>query len=350
MIQLDPHNQQSGRRSSPRTAGGATRRALLAATAAFPASAFEERESREGMTGISTSLTIYSPAPPTNPMHGLNRQLARAAAGFPGLPPIETVAMALPESVNTIADMIPELRRSHLPIVTTADFRPSREGAGPAWHRYRRANRDLKLVATLYDVGFGIQTASASIVEPGHLRGKRIGVPPRPSAVRLLTEALLRDGWDVLDDVTFIEIQAPQVEAALASGVIDATSWNLVTPSPAGFRPMLNDELRVDRGRYLVVNQDALDRINAANPFRLALTSILPAGPRLLSFAQALAAWDDTDPSQIGALLACLESRGVEYLGLPDDAAAMTRWPDLSAPEIHPAALDFYARRGLSFI
>ena len=328
--------------------GAATRRCFLSSLAGLPAAGLSGAGEAHG-TMTNTPLTIYSPAPPTNPMHVLNQQLVRAAADFPGLSSIKLLAMALPESVNSIAGMPATARPTHLPIVTTVDFRLAREGAGPAWHNYWRANGDLKFVATLYAVGFGVQAANVDITEPGHLRGKRIGVPPRPSAVRLMTEALLRDGWGVLDDVTLVDLSPPQIAAALESGAIDATSWNLLTPSPAGFQPMLPDLWRSARGRYLAVSDDALDRINAANPFRLATSKAFPGELPLLSFAQALAAWDDTDTSQINALLACMEARGGQYAGLPDDVAAMAQWPDLRSTEVHPVALEFYTARGFKF-
>jgi hypothetical protein len=324
-----------------------TRRGVMAGFSGLSAALMGITEGRAQDMTAPSALTIYSPAPPTNPLHELNLQLVRAAAGFPGAPPVEMTAMALPESINTIAAMRAAARPSHLPIVTSVDFRLAREGGGPSWHAYPRANRDLKFVARLYDVGFGILAASP-ISTPAHLRGKRIGAPPRPSAVRLLTETLLRDGWGVLDEVTLVDMSPPDVASAFASGAIDATSWNLVFPSLTGFRPILPDLAGAPSMRVLAVEEVALARVNSANTFKLELARFLPEAPPLLSFAQALAAWDDTDPAQIRALLACIAARGADYAGLPDDIASMARWPDLSVADIHPAARAFYALRGIT--
>jgi hypothetical protein len=287
-------------------------------------------------------LRIYSPAPTAGPLHALNLQLAAAAKDWPTLPPLETVAIALPESINGITQRAGD-RSRHLPIVTTADFRPARLGSGPAWHAYDRPSPDLKFVATLYDVGFGIQVRPGIGTDPEALRGKRIAAPPRPSAVRLLTEVLLRDGWDMLGDVEIVDATPQAALAAFKAGEVDALSWNLVLPGAAHFAPMLPAD-----GEYLPVGESALARINAANDFTLALAPCLAGAPPLLSFAQALAAWDGTDDALITELLACLVARGPSYPGLPHGVEAMVRWPGLEADEMHPAALRFYTDRGLT--
>lgn len=291
---------------------------------------------------VASRLTIYSPAPPTGPLHALNLTLAAVAGGWHGLPPVETVAVALPDSINGIVDRIRD-RGRHLPIVTTVDFRLARQGRGPAWHSYPSANGDLKFVAKLYDVGFGIQVRDPMRAAPDMLRGCRIAAPPRPSAVRLLTETLLRDGWGILDQVEIVDATPSTALAAMENGDVDATSWNLVLPTPDGFRPTLP----VD-GRFLAVDGAIVDRINAANIFPLALIHCLAGGPPLLSFAQALAAWDETDGDIVSGLLSCLAaSCGANRPGLPAAVAGMVDWPDLRGEEIHLAARRFYAEQSL---
>ena len=287
-------------------------------------------------------MRIYSPAPPAGPLHALNLQLEAAAKGWPSLPPLETVAIALPESINGITESAAD-RSRHLPIVTTADFRPARLGSGPAWHAYDRPSPDLKFVAALYEVGFGIQLRPGLGTEPEALRGKRIAAPPRPSAVRLLTEVLLRDGWNMLDDVEIVDATPQGALAAFKASEVDALSWNLALPGAAHFVPMLPAD-----GAYLAVGEAALARINAANDFTLALVPCLSGAPPLLSFAQALAAWDSTDEELVTELLACLAARGSNYAGLPHSVDAMVRWPGLTADNVHAAALRFYTVRGLT--
>jgi hypothetical protein len=289
------------------------------------------------------AICIYSPAPPTGPLHTLNLQLEAAAADWPALSGMETVAIALPESINQITRNESD-RSRHLPIVTTADFRPARLGSGPAWHTYDRPSPDLKFVAALYDVGFGVQVRAGADDDPKALRGKRIAAPPRPSAVRLLTEVLLRDGWGIFDEVDIIDASPQTAIAAFHAGEVDALSWNLVLPTAAGFSPML-----AAQGKYLTVDNDDLARIHAANDFRLALTMCLADAPPLLSFAQALAAWDSTDDALVTALLDCLAAHGSDYPAVPDTIEAMTRWPGLALDEVHDAALRFYQGRGQTF-
>jgi len=249
---------------------------------------------------------------------------------------VESTAIALPESVNAITQFTPSARALHLPIVTTVDLPLARTGAGPDWHAYPRASADLKFIATLYDVGFGIQTRDARIRAGGDLAGKRIGAPARPSAVRLLTETLLRDGWGA--ETVLVDLAPGQALAALESGSVDAISWNLTLPAADGLRPMLGAHERL---RYLPIEDAALARINRANPFPLSLTPATAHAPPLLSFAQALAAWDETPGDLIGAILHALAANA--------EIGNLARWPALTNEQIHPAARAFYIARGLTF-
>lgn len=291
-----------------------------------------------------TTVTIYSPASPATPLHALNLRFAEAAAGAPGASRIEMPAVALPESVNRILAMDAVARRTHLPIMTTTDFLPARLGAGPSWHGYPQASGDLKFVAKLYDVGFGLYVMNPRVAGPDDLRGRRIGAPARPSAVRLLAETLLGDGWGVIDDVELVDMTPPEAVAALKSGAIDATAWNLALPTGSAFRPILP----IEGGRYLGVDEAALARLHDANSFRLGFVDMPGGGTPLLSFAQSLAAWDATPPETVNALLVGVERFAAGAPALPGDAAAMIDWPGLAAAHIHPTALEFYCNRGLA--
>jgi TRAP-type uncharacterized transport system substrate-binding protein len=294
-----------------------------------------------GACGIARGFgdaTVYSPAPPSTPLHRLNLDLRDAANGVS----LNVVALALPDSINTISDR-PD-RALHLPIVTTADFKTARAGLGPAWHSYPRPCTDLRFVAKLYDVGLGLQTIDPRITAPQHLRGKRVGAPARPSAVRWLTEALLADGWGIADTVVVVDLPAGQAIGALKNGEIDATSWNLVMPNDIGFASMLPSP---PGARFLEVDDAAIERMTAVNGFALAPISLLRGVPPLLSFAQAVAAWDSTDATLVTALLDSVERNGARFGGLPDTVSAMADWPGLTDDELHPAARAFYRARGV---
>lgn len=288
--------------------------------------------------GSSTnSYRIYSPAPPRGPLHVLNRNvvetLAEGGLGFP----VTMISKPLPDSVNGIADLEPEERKLHLPIMTAVDFGIACNGGSPSTHAYQRANHDLKFVARLYDVGFGVQVPERALASPDALKGKRIGVPGRPSAVRLLTEILLGDGWGILDDVDLVEIAPQNAAESLCRGELDALSWNLVIPTGTGHEPMLPLE-----GFYLPVDDKTLYRINEAGRFTFERAQLLSGQPPLISFAQALAAWDETAPDDVRAMLTCLSEAGATKPGLPVSLADMRHWPELQEADMHPAALGFY--------
>lgn len=295
-----------------------------------------------GATERPTPLTLYSPAPPANPMHALNQRFGEGL-GSVLAPPPEVIAMALPQSVHHVAPMSDAVRGWHWPIMTTVDFLPARLGTGPEWHAYPRACPDLYFLSTLYEVGFGISVWNDEIRLPADLAGKRIAVPPRPSAVRLLAEAVLHHGWGLAGKVTLVDLPPGRVRDAAREGAVDATAWNLQVPGEAGFGGLLDAALP-EGSRFLPVDPDALELIHEAYSFRSRLVS-LPGLPPLLSFAQALAAWRESDAATIRAVLDHIAS-GAAVPGFPRSLTDMRSWPALRDDIIHPVAAAWYLERG----
>ena len=260
--------------------------------------------------------------------------------------------MPLPDSINAINALAPQDKALHLPIVTAVDFLPAIHRAGPGWHSYDRANADLKMAAALYDVAFGALAIEGQISSPEHLRGKKIGVPPRPSSVRLLTEALLRDGWGILDAVELIDLPPPAVPDALSSGRIDATTWNLLTFGPGTLAPAIPGLLQMPGAHWIDVDEHAIARINAANPFKISQSQVQSdrtgaPGARdatLLSFRQGLAVWSTTPDDIVTEILERLAARCGGGLS-PSD---MADWPCATADLFHPAACAFFRRHGIA--
>ena len=282
--------------------------------------------------GHAEGLTVYSPAPASHPMHALNLDLAAAVAASGG-PAVQTIAVALPDSINRIAALPAEVRPYHLPIVTTVDFDMARQGLGPDWHRYDTPHPDLLFVSALYEVGFGLFVADPSITTPSNLRRRRIAVPPRPSSLRLLSEALLGQGWGVLDEVVLVDVPMQAAGDALATGAVDATTWNLILPSSAGHGPVFGMP-----GRFLDISDEVLAAI-AAGGLSVRRADLGDASAGTMSFAQALAAWATTPAETVAGLVVAIERFLGTLPGLPGDRAGMLDWPGLAAEAIHPAAL-----------
>lgn len=326
-----------------------SRRTLLKAASLAPAlgllpGVLTAREVR----AAAGSVTIYSPAPAGTPLHALIMRLIDAAGHHPALQALKVAPLPLPDSINSVAELPPGERGRFWPVITSIDFGMARSGKGPKAHGYPRVNTDLKFVARLCDIGFGIAMWGPPVTDPQQLRGKRLAVPPPDSSVRVLTEILLRDGWGISDDVTLVVMAPGDVTAARQAGKIDGTSWGLVGPTPAGHKVALPHDPS-DPFRHVPVDQPTLDRINAAHrSFTLARTLLLADGPPLLSFAQGLAVWDEADPDQVAAMLDFLEKKGAGIRGISASVAEMATWPALSADIVHPAALSFYRSRGIA--
>ena len=298
-------------------------------------------------------LVIYSPAPPQIMLHAHNSELGEVLSACGAFASVETPPVALPDSINRINTLEAELRPFHLPIVTTLDYPTARENTAPDWHGYSRANPDLLFLASLYDVSFGVLAFSEDIQSPEDLIGKRIAVPARPSAVRWLSEALLRDGWGILDQVELVDTVPPELPAAIAEGRVDATAWNIMSETPEGFLPMIPPLLDMPGAHWLGVSQDALNAINESNPFTTEIVRVepgrvlgaetQPADPvALLSFRQALTAWADTPDDVVREILTCLSEASPGYGPGGDFRATALHWPGLTDEMLHPAARTFF--------
>ncbi len=300
------------------------------------------------------ALSIYSPAAPPIVLWSINEEIGETLETCGAGRDVETIAQALPDSVNAIGKM-PD-RAAHLPIVTTIDFSPAVKGTGPAWHAYERPHEELKFVASLYEVGIGVMVFDENIRTPNDLIGKTIALPRRPSSLRVMAEALLRDGWNILDKVEVLDDLGPRdIAAAIAEGRVDATTWNMMVETPDGMRPLLPGAMKA--GRWLSVDETHIDQINAKNDFTTAAVVIdvesasseseTLENATLLSFRQALAAWSATDDKQVEAILQCLETA---HGARAESAVVMNDWPGLAETTVHPAALEFYRRSNPDFL
>ncbi|WP_165793471.1 hypothetical protein [Hyphococcus luteus] len=169
--------------------------------------------------------------------------------------------------------------------------------------------------------------------------------------MRVFTEALLRDGWGVLDDVEIVDIVPPDLPAAIKEGRIDATTWNIMSVTAEGPDAMAPQLLQVKGAHWIPVETETVNEINKANDFKIENSSISGAGGEqinLLSFRQALAAWESTPDETVNAILACLEAKGAASSVLPAAPREMARWPGLVKEHVHAAALEYYQRRGVA--
>lgn len=333
-------------RPAGRVCGASVARRLASLVAALLPAACGGQET----ASPPSALTIYSPAPPGIMLHTHNTEFGAMLRECQV--DNKVVPLALPQSINQFGDMPAENKKTHLPIVTTIDFLPAVHQGGPEWHAYDKANADLKFVASLYNVAFGVLAFDESIVSPDDLKGKKIGAPPRASAVRVYTEALLRDGWGVIDDVEIVDIAPPDLPAAVANGEIDATTWNIATMTMDGLHAVAPQLLEREGAHWLRVDRNVVAAINAANDFRIESAFVETARgseTELLSFRLALAAWEATPDETVSAILGCMDSADVSSGVLLKDVRQMGYWPGLATDYIHPAAVEFYRTRGVAF-
>lgn len=292
------------------------------------------------------AMTIHSSSGPPISLWAMNEEIGRELAACGVGDAVEVLPSALPQSINEVGAW-PE-RSSHFPMVTPVDFAPAVTGDGPTdWHEYPQPHPDLKFIASLYEVGFGVLVFDDAIQSVEDLRGKRIAVARRPSSLRVLAEALLRDGWGILDEVTLVDLPPHGVAQAVADGRVDATTWSLMIEEPGGYRPL--DSVVLKLGDWLAVEAEDVARMNAQNSFTTGLVQIeSTAGEsvHLVSFDQGLAGWSSSADVQVEAILDCLSALGER----DGRMTALSHWPGLNAEMLHPAALKYYREVDPNFL
>ena len=278
---------------------------------------------------MTQKLTLYSPAPPFTRLHALNVRLGELLEE--GGLQAEIIPVALPDSINHISTLPAEERALRLPIVTVADLLPAIQCSGPDWHAYSRACPDLKLLASLYDVAFGMTVRDGVIEHPDDLSEQEIYCPPRPSSVRLLTEALVETGWGLGGRIAYCDAMPTDLGPAVGRGRLKATSWNITTLEGDCTTP----NHRLMNMHFLPVDAKTLARLNTGLHFKIGRCEV--DGIPLLAFRQGIAVWDETPPEIAEAILQVLTNR--ETGPFFSNAEALADWPGLPDTYRHPALL-----------
>lgn len=309
-------------------------------------------------------IEIFSPSPIQSSVHTidiaptilLNRFHSHVSASWRAIP--------VPASVHGIDKMPPEHKKHIFPILPSTDFLLARMGKGPDCHRYEREFTDLKFVATIGCITWGLSTFNPDIKTPEDLIGKKIGVEAEGGAPRVLSDAVLRDAWGIYDKVEIKDYHPPQVKIGLLSGDIDATFWIQTWETVDGFACSDMDILDERQVYWVGLSLEDIDRINRANPFKLH-RQLMPRGSiratgqkadppedvGLPGFALSLCAWDDSEEELIYEMVRFLDEKSELWpdrvLGCPFSLARMAKFPGITEDMVHPGALRYYQEKAV---
>jgi len=310
-------------------------------------------------------LEFFSPSPAGRPAHLADIAAVRLLNQYHPAITASWRAIAAPDHIDKIDTLPIEFRKYSLPIVPSTDFMPARLGEGPAWHRYLRRHEDLRFVACTAVVAIGLATPNPAIREPKHLKGRKIGVMPRPSSFRILMEGILRDGWGIESEIDLRDTYPTQVKDALVSGKIDGTLNIQSTELLGGFQCFDGGLLAAKNIHWVNISVGEVERINRSNPWKLHRVlvpggSIRATGPKLdppadvgmAGFSTALCAWDETEDEVVYELVRFLDEKSSLWPdctnGCPMSLARMSRFPGIREEHVHPGALRYYAEQGIS--
>ncbi|MFC1868688.1 ABC transporter substrate-binding protein [Thermodesulfobacteriota bacterium] len=309
-------------------------------------------------------LEFFSPAPmgtlfffiDTAPVRFLNRFHRTITASGRAIP--------APDHLHMIDKLPPELKRHSLPLVPNTDFFPALQGKGPEWHKYQREFKDLKFVATIGLSAFAMATYDPEIRTPQHLIGKRIGIRPRPSSLRVLKQAILKDAWGIYDKVILKDCFRPQAKDGLLKGDFDATFWFENRQVVDGFECCEPLALEAKDAGWVGLSFEDIDRINRNNPWKLHRVlvprgSLRANGPKLdptmdigmAGLSTALCAWDSTEDEVVYELLRFMDEHSHLWpdftKGCPLSLSRMSSFPGLTEDVVHSGALKYYNEMGI---
>ncbi|MBW1802405.1 MAG: ABC transporter substrate-binding protein [Deltaproteobacteria bacterium] len=307
-------------------------------------------------------LEFFSPAPAWTPgflkdiapVMLLNRYHSKITAFWRAVP--------APDHIKKIDQLPSDLKKHSLPIVPSTDFIPARLGKGPEWHGYPRAHENLRFVACTGVVAFGAATYDPDIREPTDLIGKKIGVTPRPSSLRIMVEGILRDGWGIGEQVELVDVAPPRVKEMLLKGDIDATFWVQVWEVLDGFQCLDIGVIEARDTHWVSISLEDIERINQNNSWkthRILVPGGSATGPKLAppvdvgmaGFSTAICAWDCTEEEVVYELIRFLDEKSELWSdhtnGCPMSLARMSRFPGLSDDMVHPGAMKYYKERGI---
>ncbi len=307
----------------------------------------------------SVHLEFFSPAPPgslsfnidTAPVKLLNRFHKRITASARAIP--------APDHLHMIDELPSELKRYSLPVVPSTDFLPAILGKGPEWHCYKRKITDLKFVATIAVSAFALATYDPEIKTPQNLINKKIGIRPRPSSLRVLKDAILRDAWGIDDKVIYKDCFRPQAKEGLLNGDFDATFWFETRQVVDGYEYLDPSGMELKNTQWIGISLEDVDRINRNNPWKLHRV-LVPAGslrangPKrdppvdvgMAGLSMALCAWESTDDEVVYELLKFMDEHSHLWpdiaKGCPLSLSRMSRFPGLTEDLVHSGALEYF--------
>ena len=282
----------------------------------------------------------------------------------------------LPDSLAVIDKMPPDKKKYgfvfYMPVT---DFLIARNGTGPEQHKYEKAYPDQMFAGNVSNGGWTFLTKNPMLAkDPKKLAGKVVGVVHAPDAKHwgsptLLSNAILRDAWGILDQVKQIAVPFPKVGEMFKAKKFDAVFWGMADNRSGRFTvagPLIGT-LRASPTYWIPLTQKDVDKINAANEWKIGLITVpknaikLPGPPlrfanpqdnvTMADFAGAISVWKDTEDHIVYEMLKFIvdNSDRIEEAGLTmlSDPKDMAQWPGLTKDMVHPGALRFYKEYGI---
>lgn len=273
--------------------------------------------------------------------------------------PIETLGAV--DALTTSSHLSPERRKYALHInISNMELTKSWGGFEP----YQRKYTDLKVLGRYIASGFTLATYDSKIKTPQDLIGKRIAMSPLGSGPTELITALLKDSWDIYDEVKISHHSPPAFKDILTSGAADVLGTLFVTEKKGGkigTAPYVLSVIGARQTYWINVTQEDIDRVNEKHPYTLTRMVGLkgslggnnpPEDTGSIAFWTPMTVFAEFDDEIAYELIKFLVDNAEEWtsrtLGQDMSLEYLTNMPGLPTEEsIHPGALRYYKEQGI---
>jgi TRAP-type uncharacterized transport system substrate-binding protein len=241
-------------------------------------------------------------------------------------------------------------------MVSNVDQKMAMDKTGPYWHAYVEPMSDLRFVGAVARHAHGLVTLDDSIRNSDDLRGKRVGLIPRPSSLRALQEIVLLQAWGIYEDIEVLEFMRPDMAGALERGDVDVVFMPVAQ--------MINGKLK---STDIDITRDDLHWVSLSAADVDAATTNTPVVADRVVFSPPQGATNGN--AEVG--LISFDAAWFTFASAPDDVVyeflrlasmvcpatqpncggramdTLLQWPDLDTDLIHPGAQRFYRERKL---
>ncbi len=229
---------------------------------------------------------------------------------------------------------------------------------------YPKKFEGVKIILQDEDIAHTFVTYNSQLKTPSDLIGKKLGTRSQGHGFRIASDALLKDGWGILEKCDIVGLQTGALKDGLITGMIDAalcTNVNWGTDA-VQISSYAQEIVSAKTTYWINISKEDVDKVNAATPYlhgHFVLrkgsvgTNIPPADVGHISTASLLVCGQEVDDKVVYELVKLIDENSKlfgEYIPILAGGAMNGKFianaPMMTKDNVHPGAWKYYKERG----